>query len=94
VEHHRPADVAADHPDFRRVLWTGEHTQLVVMTIQPGDAIGAETHDHNDQILAFTSGTGEAVIAGETRPIGPVTSSRSPPGSTTTSATRATNRSC
>jgi mannose-6-phosphate isomerase-like protein (cupin superfamily) len=71
VKHHRPADVAADHPDFRRVLWTGEHTQLVVMTIQPGDAIGAETHDHNDQILAFTSGTGEAVVDGETRPVGP-----------------------
>lgn len=71
MEHHTPADVALQHPDFRRVLWTGEHAQLVVMTIQPGDAIGAETHERGDQILSFISGTGEAVIAGETQAVGP-----------------------
>lgn len=71
MEHHTPADVALQHPDFRRVLWTGAHTQLVVMTIQPGDAIGAETHERGDQILSFISGTGEAVIAGETQAVGP-----------------------
>ena len=71
MEHHRPSDIAAQHPDFRRVVWTGNHTQLVVMTIQPGEAIGAETHADNDQILTFTSGQGEAVVEGEARPVAP-----------------------
>ncbi len=35
VEHFTIADVARDNPDFRKVLWTGEHTQIVVMTIPP-----------------------------------------------------------
>ncbi|WP_127130671.1 cupin domain-containing protein [Georgenia sp. SYP-B2076] len=48
--------------EFRRVLWTGEHSQLVIMTIQPGGDIGEETHWDNDQILSFVSGSGKAVV--------------------------------
>ena len=55
--------------DFRRVLWTGTKTQLVAMTIQPGDEIGLETHPDTDQILVFVSGTGECDLAGQTAPI-------------------------
>lgn len=58
------ARVAKENPDFRRVLWTGRHTQLVVMTIPVGGEIGEEVHDHVDQILTFVSGVGEAVVAG------------------------------
>ena len=54
--------MAEQSADFRRVLWTGEHTQLVIMTIPPGGEIGVETHDENDQILSFVSGVGKAVI--------------------------------
>ena len=59
------ATVAEQSPDFRRVLWTGSNTQLVIMTIPPGGEIGEETHPDTDQILTFVSGIGEAVLAGE-----------------------------
>src|SRR4051794_27557336 len=59
------ATVAEQSTDFRRVLWTGGNSQLVTMTIPPGGEIGEETHPHTDQLLAFVSGTGEAIIAGE-----------------------------
>ena len=58
------ATEAEKSPDFRRVLWTGEHTQLVIMTIPPGGEIGEETHPDNDQILTFVSGTGKAISSG------------------------------
>ncbi|MGZ5421831.1 MAG: cupin domain-containing protein, partial [Aeromicrobium sp.] len=60
---------AEQSPDFRRVLWTGEHTQLVIMTIPPGGEIGQETHEDTDQLLTFVSGTGEADVAGQTTQI-------------------------
>ena len=59
------ATVAEQSADFRRVLWTGTNSQLVIMTIPAGEEIGEETHDGIDQILTFVSGTGEAVVAGE-----------------------------
>ena len=63
------ATVAEQSADFRRVLWTGRHAQLVIMTIPSGGEIGEETHEHTDQILTFVSGTGEADVAGQTRPV-------------------------
>jgi len=69
VEHFTIATVAEQNPDFRRVLWTGEHTQLVVMTIPPGGEIGEETHDENDQLLTFVSGVGEAMVSGKKRKV-------------------------
>src|SRR5688500_16562166 len=50
MEHFVIATVAEKNPDFRRVLWTGEHAQLVVMTIPPGGEIGEEVHPDTDQI--------------------------------------------
>jgi mannose-6-phosphate isomerase-like protein (cupin superfamily) len=69
MEHFTIATVAEESPDFRRVLFTGEHTQLVIMTIPPGGEIGQEVHEENDQILTFVSGVGEALVAGETRAV-------------------------
>ena len=69
MEHFEIAAVAEQSADFRRVLWTGEHTQLVIMTIPPDGEIGVETHPDNDQILSFVSGLGRAVIEGETRDV-------------------------
>ena len=60
------ATVAEQSADFRRVLWTGKYTQVVIMTIPPGGEIGEEVHEDTDQILTFVSGTGEADIAGQT----------------------------
>jgi mannose-6-phosphate isomerase-like protein (cupin superfamily) len=64
IVHFEIATVAEKSADFRRVLWTGEHTQLVIMTIPPDGEIGEEVHDENDQILSFVSGVGKAVIEG------------------------------
>ncbi len=56
---------------FRRVLHTTGHLQLVVMTLQPGEDIGTEVHEHNDQVLTFVEGTVRAEVAGDTRVVGP-----------------------
>lgn len=69
MAHFTIATVAERSADFRRVLWTGQHTQLVIMTIPPGGEIGQETHEGNDQILTFVSGTGQAVVAGEKKDV-------------------------
>ncbi|KAK5946570.1 hypothetical protein PMZ80_000713 [Knufia obscura] len=50
--------------EFRRVLWTGLYSQLVLMTVPAGGEIGDEKHTV-DQILTFTSGIGKATIAGK-----------------------------
>jgi mannose-6-phosphate isomerase-like protein (cupin superfamily) len=61
---------AHDNPNFRRVLFTGPKSQLVVMNIPPGDEIGEETHEHTEQVLFFLSGTGEGSLDGRKLPIG------------------------
>ncbi|KAI0745159.1 RmlC-like cupin [Earliella scabrosa] len=56
--------VASDNDKFRRVLWTGRNSQLVIMTIPVGGEIGEETHTV-DQHLNFLSGTACAIIDGK-----------------------------
>jgi mannose-6-phosphate isomerase-like protein (cupin superfamily) len=48
--------------DFRRVLYTGKFSQLVLMRLKPGEEIGEETHDDVDQFFRFEEGEGVAVI--------------------------------
>ena len=48
--------------DFRRVLYTGKHAQLVLMSLPAGSEIGMEVHEENDQFFRFESGTGLVVI--------------------------------
>jgi mannose-6-phosphate isomerase-like protein (cupin superfamily) len=60
-----------DNANFRRVLFTGTNSQLVVMSIPPGGEVGAETHKYTEQTLFFLSGTGEGEFNGKTFPIGP-----------------------
>ena len=69
MEHLTIATVAEKNPAFRRVLWTGQHSQLVIMTIPPGGEIGEEVHPDTDQILTFVSGVGEALVDDETREV-------------------------
>jgi mannose-6-phosphate isomerase-like protein (cupin superfamily) len=59
---------ARANPDFRRVLATTKHTQLVIMTIPPGGEIGAEVHHGIDQVLIAVEGTGESILDGTRRP--------------------------
>ncbi len=63
------ATVAEKSPDFRRVLWTGKNTQLVIMTIPPGGEIGEEVHEDIDQILTFVSGVGRAEVGGQSEDV-------------------------
>lgn len=64
------ADEAARYDNFRTVLETGTHTQVVAMTLQAGEDIGAEVHPDNDQVLVFTEGTARAEVDGLTREVG------------------------
>lgn len=50
---------------FRKVLYTGKHAQLVLMSLKPGEDIGQEVHDHVDQFIRVEAGAGEAIIDGE-----------------------------
>jgi mannose-6-phosphate isomerase-like protein (cupin superfamily) len=56
--------------DFRRVLFTGPHTQLVLMTLQPGEDIGRETHEGIDQFIRVESGEGKALLDGTQHQLG------------------------
>ena len=70
----RPVDIvvaARSNEAFRREILTGEHEQVVVMTIPPGGEIGDEVHPDTDQVLAFVDGRGEAVLDGQRSAIGP-----------------------
>ena len=69
IEHFTIATVAEQSADFRRVLWTGRHTQLVIMTLPVSGEIGEEVHEDTDQILTFVSGTGEARVGPDARKV-------------------------
>ncbi len=52
-----------ENTDFRRVLYTAKNSQLVVMSIPPGEEIGMEVH-HLDQFLRIEQGEGKAILDG------------------------------
>ncbi|MCA9362404.1 cupin domain-containing protein [Candidatus Kaiserbacteria bacterium] len=54
-------EVTKENTDYRRVLYTGEHSQLVVMSLEPGVEIGEEVH-HLDQFIRIESGKCKAVL--------------------------------
>jgi mannose-6-phosphate isomerase-like protein (cupin superfamily) len=62
---------ARENTDFRRVVATGDHSQIVLMAIEAGSEIGEEVHGHVDQVLVFVEGEGKAVIDGESGSVGP-----------------------
>lgn len=57
--------VLAMEPAFRRVLATGAHSQLVAMTLQPHEEIGAEVHEHGDQMFLVASGWPVEITIGD-----------------------------
>lgn len=64
------ADEAARYENFRTVLDTGGHSQVVAMTLQPGEDIGAEVHEAVDQVLIFTEGSALAQVGAATAEVG------------------------
>ena len=51
-----------DNENFRTVVWTGEHSQLTVMRIRPGEDIGKEVHPDHDQFIRIEAGQGRAEL--------------------------------
>ena len=55
-------NITKDNSNYRKVLYTGKHSQLVVMNLLPLEEIGLETHEDNDQFFRFESGVGKVYI--------------------------------
>ena len=53
-----------ENKDHRRVVYTSKQSQLVLMTLKPGEEIGNEVHD-GDQFIRIETGTGEALLNNE-----------------------------
>ncbi|MFA4833802.1 MAG: cupin domain-containing protein [Patescibacteria group bacterium] len=53
-----------ENKNFRQVLYTGKHSQLVLMSLLPKEEIGMETHPDNDQFFRFEKGLGKCLIDG------------------------------
>lgn len=53
-----------ENENFRAVLYTGEHLQLVLMSLKVGEEIGGEIHYNNDQFFRFESGNGKCIVDG------------------------------
>ena len=59
-----------NNTDFRRVLYTGKYSQLVLMSLAPGEEIGMEAHPTVDQFFRFDAGTGKVIIDGAEHEVG------------------------
>lgn len=53
-----------ENNNFRKVLYTGKHSQLVLMSLKPNEEIGMEVHKDNDQFFRFEKGQGKCIIDG------------------------------
>jgi len=53
-----------ENENFRKVLYTGKHSQLVLMSLKPKEEIGMEVHPDNDQFFRFEEGQGKCIIDG------------------------------
>jgi len=59
-------ELTLQNNNFRQVIFTGNQSQLVLMTLQPNEEIGMETHGENDQFFRFEHGNGKVIIGNET----------------------------
>ncbi len=62
-------DLTESNKNFRSVLYTGHHLQLVVMSLKKGMEIGEEVHPDHDQFFRIEKGRGEVLIGGETHKV-------------------------
>jgi len=59
-----------ENENFRKVLYSGPHSQLVLMSLRPNEEIGMEVHTENDQFFRFEVGEGKVIIDGNEYPVG------------------------
>ncbi len=64
-------DLTLTNTNFRKVLFTGTRSQLVIMNIAPGTEVGNEVHTYTEQTLFFLSGIGKAIINGKESSVSP-----------------------
>src|SRR3990167_7519447 len=60
-----------DNVNFRQVVYTARHIQIVFMSVPGGEEIGEEVHDEHDQTFVFVSGEGKVIIGEEKIPVHP-----------------------
>jgi len=60
----------SENENFRKVLYTSKHSQLVLMSLKPSQEIGMEAHPDNDQFFRFEKGTGKCIIDGNEYGVG------------------------
>lgn len=70
IFHEDIAKLARRNRSFRKVVSTADHTQVLVMSLQPGEDVGEQIH-FSDQLLMVVKGDGEVVIEGMTSDLGP-----------------------
>jgi len=63
-------DATLENGNFRKVLYTSKHSQLVLMSLKPREDIGMEVHEENDQFFRFESGQGKCIIDGNEYELG------------------------
>ncbi|MDQ1250950.1 MAG: hypothetical protein QG646_19 [Euryarchaeota archaeon] len=59
-----------ENGNYRKVLYTSKHSQLVLMSLKPKEEIGMEVHEENDQFFRFESGEGKCIIDGNEYEVG------------------------
>ena len=59
-----------ENSNFRKVLYTSKHSQLVLMSLKPGEDIEMEVHEENDQFFRFEKGQGKCIIDGNKYNVG------------------------
>lgn len=70
-----------DNDNFRKVIFTAQHAQIVLMSLKPGEEIGMEVHEIVDQFLRIEKGFGKVIIDGEEQEISDGTGVLVPAGS-------------
>ncbi len=63
-------EATLENNNFRKVLYTSKHSQLVLMSLKPGEDIGMEVHEENDQFFRFENGQGKCIIDGNEYNVG------------------------
>jgi mannose-6-phosphate isomerase-like protein (cupin superfamily) len=63
-------EATLENGNFRKVLYTSKHSQLVLMSLKPREEIGMEVHEENDQFFRFEKGQGKCIIDGNEYEVG------------------------
>ncbi|HEY3361914.1 MAG TPA: cupin domain-containing protein [Methanosarcina sp.] len=63
-------EATLENGNFRKVLYTSKYSQLVLMSLRPGEEIGMEVHEENDQFFRFEQGQGKCIIDGNEYKLG------------------------